>query len=105
MPTPDELATRIEAASGSKRCHACGQSLEGSPFAGLDWADFGLQVRVTMARQNVSYRQLADLVGSDQATVHRVAKHGKPIRVETYLALSRWIEAAALRAKGTDHVE
>ena len=73
-------------------CAHCGQPLAGSPFVGLDWPEFGLQVRLAMAHHNVSYRQLAELIGSDQSTIHRVAKHGKPIRAETYLALLHWIK-------------
>jgi len=72
-------------------CPHCGQSLSASSFNGLDWAEFGLNVRLAMARRNISYRQLAQEIGSDQATIHRVAKHGKPIHAETYLALLNWI--------------
>lgn len=75
-------------------CQHCGQSLRHAPLARLDWGDFGLQVRLAMAHRNVSYRDVAALTGSDQATIHRVAKHGKPIRAETYLALLDWIKDA-----------
>ena len=70
-------------------CPTCGQF---KPGVKLDWMGFGLQVRLTMARRNMSYRELATAIGSDQATVHRVSKHGKPIRAETYIALRSWME-------------
>jgi hypothetical protein len=70
-------------------CPTCGQMKPGSA---LDWAEFGLQIRLTMARRNMSYREVAAAIQSDQATVHRVAKHGKPITAETYHALSVWMQ-------------
>lgn len=75
-----------------KFCESCGQSLAAAPLRGLDWGDFGLQIRLEMARRNISYRNLAADIGSDQATIHRVAKHGRPVRVETYLALAEWLK-------------
>lgn len=59
----------------------------------FDGAEFGLRVRLAMARANLSYRELAALVGVDQTSIHRVGKHGKTPCVETYLRLSRWLEA------------
>jgi hypothetical protein len=76
----------------TERCEMCGQPLASSPFNGLDWPAFGLQVRLTMAQRNLSYREVASLIGGDQATIHRVGKHGKPIRAETYLALAEWMK-------------
>lgn len=70
-------------------CPTCGQYLAS---AIIDWSDFGLQVRLAMARRNMSYRKVADALGSDQATIHRVAVHGKPIRAETYRALLTWMQ-------------
>lgn len=81
-------------------CH-CGQE---SPFCYpcadclvlplFDGAEFGLRVRMAMARANLSYRQLAKQIGVDQASIHRVAKHGKPPCIETYLRLIRWLGGA-----------
>jgi len=76
----------------ARTCETCGQPLEHSPIGKVDWAEFGLALRLEMARQNISYRGLADMIGVDQATIHRAAKHGKPIRVESYLALSAFIQ-------------
>ena len=77
-----------------EKCPTCGQAT-GLPI-GVDWEDFALSLRLEMARANLSLRQLASEIGVDQATIHRVAKHGKPVSVENYLALWNWIERAAL---------
>ena len=45
-----------------------------------------------MARDNISYRQLADKIGCDQANLHRLAKHGKTPGIETYLRVRRWLD-------------
>lgn len=74
----------------SDRCSSCGQPPR-LPI-GVDWADFALTIRVEMAKANLSLRQLASEIGVDQATIHRVAKHGKPVSVENYLTLWNWIE-------------
>lgn len=73
-------------------CETCGQPMPGGVFKSLDWQAFSLGIRLAMARKNVSYRQLADIVGGDQSTITRVGKHGKPIRAEIYLALCNWME-------------
>lgn len=59
----------------------------------FDGQAFGLEVRLSMARANLSLRQLAALIDVDQANIHRVAKHGKPPCVETYLRLREWLDA------------
>ena len=66
----------------------------------FDAAAFSLQVRLAMARANLSYRQLAALIGVDQANIHRVAKHGKPPCVENYLRLCRWLDKEAQKEGG-----
>lgn len=60
----------------------------------FDGPAFALEVRLEMARQNLSLRQLAAKINVDQANIHRVAKHGKPPCVETYLRLREWLAAS-----------
>ncbi len=62
-----------------------------SPVAKLDWPAFSLDLRLAMARANLSLRQLQTATGVDQATIHRVAKHGKPIAADSYIALAGWV--------------
>jgi len=62
-----------------------------SPF--FDPAAFSLKLRVAMAEANLSYRELEDLAGVDQASIFRVAKHGKTPNVENYLRLRHWMTA------------
>jgi len=57
----------------------------------FDAETFALEVRVAMARANVSLRQLQDIVGVDQASIHRVAKKQLPPNVENYLRLRQWL--------------
>lgn len=73
-----------------KSCPACGRPFE-SPI-GIDWQSFGLDIRLAMAIANLSLRGVQAETGVDQATIHRVTKHAKPIRVEAYLALKKWAE-------------
>lgn len=58
----------------------------------FDAAAFSLELRLAMARANLSLRQLASIIGSDQATIHRVTKHEKPPCVEGYLRMRRWMD-------------
>ena len=58
----------------------------------FDGPAFGLEIRLAMARKNLSYRQLAALAHVDQANIHRVAKRGPPPSVETYLRLRQWLD-------------
>lgn len=60
----------------------------------FDGEAFGLEVRLAMARANISYRELAELIAVDQANIHRVAKHGKSPSIETYLRLRKWLDGA-----------
>lgn len=72
-------------------CEACGQVLPDRLPTGVEWPKFALSLRVAMAKANVSLRDIQNLTGVDQATVHRIAKNERPIRVEAWLALSNWI--------------
>jgi DNA-binding Xre family transcriptional regulator len=85
LTDPEKIAAGLSEAL----CPTCGQF---RADAALDWQQFSLRLRLTMAERNMSYREVAGAVGSDQATIHRIGKHGKPIRAETYLALSAWME-------------
>jgi hypothetical protein len=69
--------------------------VSGAPFPKeplFDGQAFALEVRLAMARANLSYRGLATEIGSDQANIHRVAKHGKPPSIETFLRLRLWLD-------------
>ena len=57
------------------------------------WPELGKQVRIAMAEDNLSYRQAAALIGTDQANLHRLAKHGKAPSVETYILVMHWLSA------------
>lgn len=57
----------------------------------MDWPDFGKRVRIAMAEDNLSIRQAADVIGVDQATLHRLAKHGKEPSASTYIFVERWL--------------
>jgi hypothetical protein len=61
-----------------------------------DWQGLGRQVRVAMAEDNLSYRQAAEVIGTDQATLHRLAKHGKEPSATTYLRVMHCLEARIL---------
>lgn len=58
-----------------------------------DWPEFARQVRIAMAEDNLSIRQAADVIGVDQATLHRLAKHGKEPSASTYIFVERWLNA------------
>ncbi|MCW1431355.1 hypothetical protein [Novosphingobium sp. JCM 18896] len=58
----------------------------------FDAEAFALEVRLAMASENISYRQLASLIGSDQASIHRAAKKALPPSIETYLRLRKWLD-------------
>jgi predicted transcriptional regulator len=58
----------------------------------FDAGAFSLEVRLAMARANLSLRQLQTQIGVDQASIHRVAKKQLPPSVETYLRLRRWLD-------------
>lgn len=79
--------------SGFTYCEHCGCDLAGSPIAALDWSAFSLELRLEMAKANLSLRQLAALIHVNQATIHRVSKHAKPVSAEAYVALRKWINA------------
>jgi DNA-binding Xre family transcriptional regulator len=81
-------------------CETCGQPLGEAP-ATIDWQEFALKIRVRMAQENLSLRQLQQIIGVDQAIIHRVAKNAKPVRVEAYLALEAW--CGEHRPKDTSH--
>lgn len=74
-------------------CQMCGQTILPSMPTGIDWQEFSLSLRIAMARENLSLRDLAAKIGIDQATIHRVAKHEKPVRVEAYLSLAAFIQS------------
>ncbi len=59
---------------------------------GVSWPDFALRLRQAMAQANLSLRQTQAVTGVDQATIHRIAKNEKPVRVEAFLALSRFCD-------------
>lgn len=73
----------------------------------FDGPAFALEIRLAMARANLSYRQLSEMIGSDQASIHRAAKHGKPPSIETYLRLRRWLDSEPIPTppQGTDHAD
>lgn len=58
----------------------------------MDWPDFGKRVRIAMAEDNLSIRQAAAVIGVDQATLHRLAKHGKEPSASTYIFVQRWLD-------------
>ena len=58
----------------------------------FDAVAFALEVRLAMAKGNLSLRQLQDICGVDQASIHRVAKKQLPPSIETYLRLRRWLD-------------
>ena len=58
----------------------------------FDAAEFALEIRLAMAAENLSLRQLQAVIGVDQASIHRVAKKELPPCVETYLRLRRWLD-------------
>ena len=68
------------------------ERLEQLGHARFDGQAFGLRVRLALARANLSLRKAAAEIEVDQANLHRVAKHGKPPCVETYLRLCEWLE-------------
>ena len=76
-------------------CPTCGHIT----LPSLDWPEFGARLRMAMARANMSYRQTAAASGVDQATLHRVAKHGKPPSADNYILMARWL----LSQKETPH--
>lgn len=85
------------------KCETCGQPL---PAPEIDWQELALNLRMEMARRNLSYRQTGDLIGVDQATLHRVAKHAKPVMAGPYNAMLNFIngehkerESSALTAR------
>lgn len=67
----------------------------------FDAPAFALEIRLAMAEANISYRQLAALIGSDQASCHRVAKKALPPSIETYLRLKLWLEQRRLAGIGS----
>ncbi len=38
-----------------------------------DWKELGRRVRVAMAEDNLSYRQAAEVIGTSQVNLHRLA--------------------------------
>lgn len=58
----------------------------------FDASAFSLAVRLAMARANISYRDLAEVIGVDQANIHRVAKRALSPSIETYLRLKKWLD-------------
>lgn len=51
-----------------------------------------LEVRLAMAADNIGYRDLAEMTGSDKANIHRVAKKALPPSIETYFRLRQWLD-------------
>jgi predicted transcriptional regulator len=64
----------------------------------FDAKAFGLEVRIAMARENLSLRKLQAITGVDQASIHRAAVKELSPSIETYLRLRRWIDSSAVRA-------
>ena len=58
----------------------------------FDAAAFALEVRLAMARQNLSLRKLQAQIGVDQASIHRCAVKQLPPSVENYLRLRLWLD-------------
>lgn len=56
----------------------------------FDAAAFAEMVRVKMARDRLSVRDVEAMIGVSHATVSRVARGGPP-NVETFLRLSKWL--------------
>lgn len=54
---------------------------------------FALEVRIAMARENLSLRKLQAITGADQASIHRAAVKELPPSIETYLRLRKWLDA------------
>lgn len=79
----------------SIQCPNCGHKL--ASIDNLNWEDFAFRLRIAMAVANVSFRQLSQVISVDQAAIHRVAKHGKPVNVGNFLLLSSWVEAMEAR--------
>lgn len=58
----------------------------------FDAPAFALEIRVAMARENLSLRKLQAIIGTDQASIHRAAVKELPPSIETYLRLRRWLD-------------
>lgn len=58
----------------------------------FDAPAFALEVRLAMARDNLSLRQLQGIARVDQASIHRVTKKQLPPSIETYLRLRKWLD-------------
>ncbi len=56
----------------------------------FDAEAFAEMIRVKMARERVSCRDVAARTGTSHATVSRVSR-GNPPDVETFLRLSKWL--------------
>jgi hypothetical protein len=58
---------------------------------GVDWPEFGKTLRIAFAEQNLSLRHAQDATGIDQATLHRVTKHCRPISADNFVKLNAWL--------------
>ena len=56
----------------------------------FDPVAFGARVKAVMQKRGLSYREAAEEMNMDQATVHRVT-HGLSPSVESYLRLVSWL--------------
>jgi hypothetical protein len=72
-------------------CPHCGQKIPSVLAVGVDWSDFGKSLRMAFAEQNLSLRQAQAVTGVDQATLHRVTKHCRPISADNYVVLTAWL--------------
>lgn len=57
----------------------------------FDLMDFARRVRVKMAEDDVSYRQIAPTIGVSPATLNRIAKARGLPDVESYLRICKWL--------------
>jgi hypothetical protein len=90
MTNLNDLAVHVAGLSGP--CPTCGHYA----LPDLDWPAFAEQLRVAMAKGNLSLRQAAAEIGVDQATLHRAAKHAKPPAADNYRLIVKWLRARAV---------
>jgi hypothetical protein len=86
---------------GGRTCEHCGQKIPATIATGVDWQAFGKTLRIAFAEQNLSLRQAQSATGVDQATLHRVTKHCRPISADNYVLLCAWL--SGLNTERTDN--
>jgi len=72
-------------------CETCGQRIPAAMAEGVHWPEFGRALRMRFAELNLSLREAQAATGIDQATLHRVTKHCKPITADNYVKLNAWL--------------